>query len=136
MITDRSLEGLRAAIQCVVRVSEALFGYLFELTPTGDGILRGAPIYGSVRDESVLEAYYRSIGERARDLARSREDQSILVSPPNDNSQASASWYAVVITQDLGFSAAAVLVYPFYDEAEAVRTLRLAQMLFTTQELR
>ena len=38
-------------------------------------------------------------------------------------------WFAAVLTQGLGAPACVAVIYSFYDRAEAIRTLRLVQLV-------
>ena len=136
MSSNRTLAQLTEVVRCVVRVSDALFGFVYELTPDAQGFTHGKPLPGRVREEEVLRTYFKAMGERALELLAGKSDQAVTVIAPHDPDSERPSWFAVLLTQDLGVPACVVIVYPFYDRDEAVRTLHLVEMIMTTKQLR
>lgn len=136
MASTRTLEQIIDIVRCIVRESGALFGYVFELTPDAKRIVRGLPLLGHIRDAAVLQTYFRPVGERALDLLAQGEDQAVPLSAPDDADGATQSWFAAFLSQDLGMAVSVAIAYEFYDRDEAVRTLRLIQMIMTHRELR
>ena len=136
MEPSRSINELVERTRCVVRVSTALFGYVFELEPGATTFLHGCPLAGSIQNDRILRTYYKSIGNRALELLAQGQDQAVPVTPPTDADSVQKDWFAVLITQSLGVAACIAIVYPFYDREEAVRTLHLVEMIMTTKPLK
>jgi hypothetical protein len=135
MESTRSLDQLVARAQCVVRGSDALFGYVFALAPDAKTFLRGRPLAGTIQEEKVLQNYYKSVGKRALELLALRQDQAVPVGALDDSEPDRKSWFAVILTQDLGVPACIAVVYPLYSRDEAVRTLHLVEMIMTMKPL-
>ena len=136
MPSNRTLDQLVDIVRCVVRESDALFGFVFELTSDAKGFTQGRPLRGRIRDEEVLRTYFKPLGERALDLLAQKHDQAVPLGAPQDQGTETQSWFAVFLSQDLGVAACVVIVYSFYDPDEAVMTLRLVQMITTTRPLK
>ena len=125
METTPELDEIVSRAERVVRESGALFGYVYQVDESGKTFLRGRPLYGTLNNERTLQWYYKAIGDRALQLVAHNHNQAVPMTP----GERAESWFAVVITQDLGAPACVVCVYTFYDRDEAVRTLRLVEMI-------
>src|SRR6188472_4246116 len=103
----RTLEELIERTCCVVRLSDALFGDVYERSADDTTFAKGRPILGTIRDWAVVRKYYYTIGARTQKLLASGEDQAVTVIAPDDDPAegATRSWFATVITQDLGMNA-------------------------------
>ena len=135
MRPERTIEELASLTKCVVRVSGALFGVVYELTPDAKSFERLRQFGGSFRDEKSLDHYSKLIGENALQLVSKKQDQAVPVIAPREPEQLKYSWFAVVITQDLGVGACVAIVYPFCNQQESIRTLRLVEMIMTIKPL-
>jgi hypothetical protein len=126
---EQPIQKLVETVKEVVIASHALFGFVFELTEDRLGIRKGCPLIGAIADEAILRSYFRASGERALALVASKSNQSVAVSAPNDSGADQRSWFCAVLTQKIPYNACVLIFYRFYDEAEAVRTLRLIELI-------
>ena len=136
MERNESLEKLVDVIGCIVRVSEALFGFIYEMHPDRADFQRGKPFFGKIDDSKVISKYYKSVGRRALELAAEGHDQAVPVSSLEADPTLPQKLFAVIITQDLIVPACVAILYEFYSPEESVRTLRLVEMILTTRSLK
>lgn len=120
-------------VEDIIRESEALFGYVYEIAPEGGSFARGRPIAGTETDEKIFFKFYKETGERALNLLKNGWDQAIPI--VRQGTSDVTTQFAVIKTQDLGAPACVAIYYSFYDKQEAIRTLRLVEMILTTRPL-
>jgi hypothetical protein len=121
------LENLVERATTLIASSGALFGFVFKLAPDSKTFIRGRPIPGVISDAAVLARFYKPIGDAALEVAADDCNQGRLI----DLSQSGVSdpCFCVIISKGLSALACVAAVYRFYDEDEAVRTLRLIEMI-------
>ena len=130
----RTIEQVVALAEYIVQASEALFGYVFEVAPGAKTFSRGRPVLGTITDEQLLKSYYKVIGERTLETLGRHTDQAFPLTSPNDANEDDHGWFAALITRSVGASACVAIVYKFYDGPEAVRTLRMLEMIMMADE--
>jgi hypothetical protein len=123
MASNRPIDRLVQRVEAAILRSNALFGFVFEVTSDGLNFLRGCPLAGTIRDEAILRQYFKQIGNEAVAARLAGENRSIEIKIATEISRES-TWYASIITQRLDVLACIAVVFQARDEKEAAIRLR------------
>jgi len=125
MSASEPIDALLQRVKAVIVRSHALFGFVFEFTVDGLGIMRGCPLFGSVRDESVLRDYFKPLGEQVLGASALRQNKSLpaAVREPFGTEPQEGHLYVAIQTQGMGVRAGVAVVYQAANDIRAASQL-------------